>query len=273
MTSDRDAERLNPDGYDYPNSVLYAALDALQAAERERDEAREDSSRWLLRVSAIREASAVGVLPMLADLPQAIADKIAASEARAQSAEAALLKAREALESDAIYDAIENAAYDRRALGGSGNDLRPGLVVVDLNRAAEDVRSALFSRTGLTAQVLSELEGMTGSAVSQMAPADADLGAEPAGAWRPVESAPRDGTRFLGLGPIPRDGDIEVRETCWAFYGRGSLARAAFARGEGPSGSWRWSEPIHNWASSWSPTHWMPLPSPPNGLTPSEGDE
>lgn len=85
---------------------------------------------------------------------------------------------------------------------------------------------------------------------------------QPAG-WRPIGTAPKDGTRFIGLGPIPSDGGIEARETCWRFYGEGSLAKAAFDRGEGPSGNWCWREPIHNWASSWSPTHWMPLPPPP----------
>ncbi len=86
--------------------------------------------------------------------------------------------------------------------------------------------------------------------------------AEPSG-WRPIESAPKDGTPFIGLGPVPRDGDTEARETRWQFYGEGSLMKAAFDRGEGPSGQWRWSEPIHNWASGWKPTHWMPLPLPP----------
>jgi hypothetical protein len=83
--------------------------------------------------------------------------------------------------------------------------------------------------------------------------------------WRAIETAPKDGTHFIGLGPVPGDGDVEARETHWYFYGKGSLAKAAFDRGEGPSGAWRWSEPIHNWETSWGPTHWMPLPTPPEG--------
>ncbi|WP_427183571.1 hypothetical protein ACL598_17035 [Bordetella bronchialis] len=94
---------------------------------------------------------------------------------------------------------------------------------------------------------------------------------QPAG-WKPIETAPKDGTRFIGLGPTPSDGGIEARETCWSFFGQGSLAKAAFDRGEGPSGNWRWCEPIHNWASSWNPTHWMPLPPPP-GAHPSQQEE
>lgn len=81
--------------------------------------------------------------------------------------------------------------------------------------------------------------------------------------WRDIASAPKDGTPILAIGPVPVDGDVEVRETYWHFYGEGSIAKAAFDRGEGSSGNWRWAEPAHNWAQEWKPTHWMPLPPLP----------
>lgn len=89
--------------------------------------------------------------------------------------------------------------------------------------------------------------------------------------WRPIESAPKDGTHFIGYGPAPGDGDLEARETYWQFFSEGSQARKWFDRGEGPSGQWRWSEPLHNWGSSWKPTHWRPLPDPPAAPEP-EGE-
>jgi len=85
--------------------------------------------------------------------------------------------------------------------------------------------------------------------------------------WLPIESAPKDGSHILAYGEEPcRGGGFHVRETYWAFYGKGSIAKAAFDRGEGPSGRWEWGEPIHNWSSSWKPTYWMPLPAPPAAI-------
>lgn len=82
--------------------------------------------------------------------------------------------------------------------------------------------------------------------------------------WQPIETAPKDGTTILGYGEEPcRRGGSHVRETRWEFYGEGSIAKELFKKGEGPSGSWGWQEPIHNWASSWEPTHWQPLPAAP----------
>ncbi len=78
--------------------------------------------------------------------------------------------------------------------------------------------------------------------------------------WMPIETAPKDGTPIIGLGPVPRYGDIEAHETKWELYGEGSQAKAMFDRGEGPSGEWGWHEPIHRWGSSWEPTHWIPRP-------------
>lgn len=61
--------------------------------------------------------------------------------------------------------------------------------------------------------------------------------------WQPIETAPKDGTRILMFHPRD-DGDVNIRMAWWVvdrFGGHG------------------WSFP------SWSgPTHWMPLPEPPN---------
>lgn len=90
--------------------------------------------------------------------------------------------------------------------------------------------------------------------------------------WQPIETAPMDGTPILGYGEEPcRRGGSHVRETRWEFYGEGSIAKERFKRGEGPSGSWGWQEPIHNWACSWEPTHWMPLPTAPAAPAKQEG--
>lgn len=84
--------------------------------------------------------------------------------------------------------------------------------------------------------------------------------------WQPIETAPKDGTPILGFGPLPGLGwgDPHVRETKYQNYGKGSLGFAAYERGEGPLGlGWLWFEPVHSWAQTWKPTHWMPLPAAP----------
>lgn len=76
--------------------------------------------------------------------------------------------------------------------------------------------------------------------------------------WRTIESAPKDGTKILAW-----SGAKGARETYWRLYGIGSPAREDFIKGLGPNGHWDWVEPMSNWAASWKPTHWMPLPEPP----------
>lgn len=83
--------------------------------------------------------------------------------------------------------------------------------------------------------------------------------------WLPIESAPKD---VPIIGWSLRYG---ARETRWTLYGQGSPAKGKFDRGEGPDGYWDWSEPMNNWGSSWSPTHWMPLPPPPTDPLPTSG--
>jgi hypothetical protein len=81
--------------------------------------------------------------------------------------------------------------------------------------------------------------------------------------WQPIDSAPKDGARFIGYGNPTSGHDAMAQETYWQDYGKGSLAFDDFKNGKGPKGAFWWSEPVHNWTHSWKPTHWMPLPEPP----------
>ena len=76
--------------------------------------------------------------------------------------------------------------------------------------------------------------------------------------WQPIETAPKDETKFLGWNK-----DFGARETYYRFYGEGSSARVEYEKGFGPRGSYEWHEPQSGWLSSWKPTHWMRLPKPP----------
>jgi hypothetical protein len=81
---------------------------------------------------------------------------------------------------------------------------------------------------------------------------------EAARQWRPIESAPRDGTPVL---VAVHDGDRRlVGEAYFNMFEE---------RADDPTGSWWWAnetpgeytdEAIH---MRWTITHWMPLPSPP----------
>lgn len=56
--------------------------------------------------------------------------------------------------------------------------------------------------------------------------------------WRAIDSAPRDGTRILAVQP---SGYITCMQFCSEGYWRSRV------------------DQTHHW----TPTHWMPLPSPP----------
>jgi hypothetical protein len=84
--------------------------------------------------------------------------------------------------------------------------------------------------------------------------------------WQDIATAPTDGTRILGYSP-----DYGQRETYMRQYGEGSMGYAEWKAGKGPLNcGWDWSEPVHNWGSSWKPTHWKPLAAAP---LPREGGE
>lgn len=49
-----------------------------------------------------------------------------------------------------------------------------------------------------------------------------------------------------------------ARESLYREHGEGSIAHF-----NGYPPYFSWEEPQSNWASSWRPTHWQPLPAPP----------
>lgn len=66
--------------------------------------------------------------------------------------------------------------------------------------------------------------------------------------WRPIETAPKDGTEVLLYGRPPHKDDL----TC--YVGRWGTWDSA----GGPSDCWISGGPHYR------PTHWMPLPAPPD---------
>ncbi|MEO1503161.1 MAG: hypothetical protein AAFU68_02935 [Pseudomonadota bacterium] len=82
--------------------------------------------------------------------------------------------------------------------------------------------------------------------------------------WRDIESAPKDGTKFLAWGKAPSwSEDWFVIETRWREYAKGSIAHSKAQAGEGPSGSFEGDRLVDGEPYTWFPTHWMPLPPAP----------
>jgi hypothetical protein len=72
--------------------------------------------------------------------------------------------------------------------------------------------------------------------------------------WRPIESAPKDGTAILIYGPeLLREIDGHCAVARWQATGSNSIAWWTIS--EGKCGPFDLRGP--------SPTHWMPLPAPP----------
>lgn len=70
--------------------------------------------------------------------------------------------------------------------------------------------------------------------------------------WQPIETAPIDGTPFLGYLPqaswhkdlVPSMAVFSIRDTCIVF-----------------DAQWKANDECD--PADWLPTHWMPLPEPP----------
>lgn len=88
-------------------TALRAQAERMRVLEGERD---EEIVRWCARMAEIREASGVGMKPMLDEVPGAIAERIAAAEARAEAAERRAGELEGALETFAVL-ANEDTDY------------------------------------------------------------------------------------------------------------------------------------------------------------------
>lgn len=80
-----------------------------------------------------------------------------------------------------------------------------------------------------------------------------DLSSLIADQWQPIETAPRDGTVFFGIGPADR----YPQAMKWETYSPEEAEEI------GEHGYWTYAEDlIADVAGQAEPTHWMPLPSP-----------
>ena len=77
--------------------------------------------------------------------------------------------------------------------------------------------------------------------------------------WQPIETAPRDGTSVLLWGLVA--GEISGPDKETGFAGEGEWAEGTHYK---PDEDW-WLLSGGDCYSTWcKPTHWMPLPEPPN---------
>lgn len=81
-------------------------------------------------------------------------------------------------------------------------------------------------------------------------------------AWRPIETAPKDGTRVVLLGTLASNPDFGVRACVSQWCEDG--AEPYHLRG----GGWPWSSP--GLSDRFLPTHWMPLPDAPDAARSTE---
>lgn len=188
------------------------------------------------------------------------------------------LKASELGEDQKSLEA-ENLRIRRQMIGlvehGGAHLCRAEKAEAQLAKLAEAARLAVkaFDRRDDVAAAITNLE----SILEDHTPRTVPLSTISEG-WRPIETAPKDGTPILAYGPLPgwnsRDhGWHGVRETRWDCYPQGSPGYDKWTRGEGPLGiGWEWYEPVHNWQHHWQPTHWLPLPAPPAPTQDAEGE-
>jgi hypothetical protein len=74
--------------------------------------------------------------------------------------------------------------------------------------------------------------------------------------WKPIETAPKDGTAVLLYGPdlpTPVVATLKMHE----------LVRSYPSKGFGRSVTFKWHDTVRGFEVYPPPTHWMPLPSPP----------
>ena len=80
--------------------------------------------------------------------------------------------------------------------------------------------------------------------------------------WQPIETAPRDGTDILLMSNDAPGLPGGVADKCWA----GNTAVAGWWGDERDGGQWIcYMSMVQDPELHFEPTHWMPLPAPPNG--------
>lgn len=80
--------------------------------------------------------------------------------------------------------------------------------------------------------------------------------------WKPIETAPKDGTHFLGYNGDETYSFSNIKETWMDKYAEGSIGYAKWIEGEIPRNS-GWGYIERDAFYHWKPTHWMPMPEYP----------
>jgi hypothetical protein len=80
--------------------------------------------------------------------------------------------------------------------------------------------------------------------------------------WLPIDTAPKDGTVFLGWSKAWVDEDFNPNGIRECFYNGGPLEPECWSA--------KWKNDFDTWAvdEESEPTHWMPLPEPPKETQP-----
>ena len=135
-----------------------------------------------------------------------------------------------------VTDPIEKAARDIVENGFLLQLLDNARVAVDDGLRLEYLLSA---RREISEAIREAVEAENGSIFSQIAPSTCDK-------WHPIETAPKDGTKILAY-PVLDYGELETIGTVW--FGEKFVDEV-------------WINAID--CCTEYPTHWMPLPEPPN---------